>query len=53
MSNYLLDGLQNNNYLITGPLSIVPPEAIQEYRISTNNFSAEYGGTSGLFSRMQ
>ena len=47
-SNYLLDGLQNNNYLITGPLSIVPPEAIQEYRISTNNFSAEYGGTAGF-----
>jgi Carboxypeptidase regulatory-like domain/TonB-dependent Receptor Plug Domain len=47
-SKYLLDGLQNNNYLITGPLSIVPPEAIQEYRISTNNFSAEYGGTSGF-----
>ena len=24
------------------------PEAIQEYRISTNNFSAEYGRTSGF-----
>jgi Carboxypeptidase regulatory-like domain/TonB-dependent Receptor Plug Domain len=47
-SNYLLDGVENNNYLITGPLAVVAPEAIQEYRISTNNFSAEYGRTSGF-----
>jgi Carboxypeptidase regulatory-like domain/TonB-dependent Receptor Plug Domain len=47
-SNYLLDGLENNNYLITGPLATVAPEAIQEYRVSTNNFSAEYGRTSGF-----
>ncbi len=47
-SNFLLDGVENNNYLTTGPLNVVPPEAIQEYRISTNNFSAEYGRTSGF-----
>jgi hypothetical protein len=47
-SNYLLDGLENNNYLITGPLTTVAPEAIQEYRVSLNNFSAEYGRTSGF-----
>src|SRR5579883_1480423 len=47
-SNFLLDGVENNNYLITGPLVTVAPEAIQEYRISTNNFSAEYGRTSGV-----
>lgn len=47
-SNYLLDGVSNNNYLITGPLSPVAPEAIQEYRISTNNYSAEYGQTAGF-----
>ena len=47
-SNFLLDGVENNNYLITGPLITVAPEAIQEYRVSTNNFSAEYGRTSGF-----
>jgi hypothetical protein len=47
-SNFLLDGLENNNYLITGPLVTVAPEVIEEYRISTNNFSAEYGRTSGF-----
>jgi hypothetical protein len=47
-SNYLLDGLENNNYLITGPLTAEAPESVQEYRISTNNYSAEYGRTSGF-----
>ncbi len=47
-SNFLLDGVENNNYLVTGPLSPVAPEAVQEYRISTNNYSAEYGQTNGF-----
>lgn len=46
-SNFLLDGLDNNNQLITGVQAVVAPEAVQEYRISTNNFSAEYGWTTG------
>ena len=47
-SNFLMDGLENNNYLITGPLVTVAPEMVQEYRFSTNNFSAEYGRTGGF-----
>jgi hypothetical protein len=47
-SNFLLDGLENNNYTITGPLSPLPPEAMGEYRISTNNYSAEFGRTNGF-----
>src|SRR5258706_4263151 len=47
-SNFLLDGLENNNYLITGPLTTLAPELIQEYRVSINNFSAEYGRTAGF-----
>ena len=46
-SNFLLDGISNNNELVSGPLTALPPEAIQEYRVSISNFSAEYGGTSG------
>jgi hypothetical protein len=46
--SFLLDGLDNNNYLISGPYATLVPEAIGEYRISTNNFSAEYGRTSGF-----
>jgi hypothetical protein len=47
-SNFLLDGLENNNNLTTGNLIPVVPEQLQEYRISTSNFSAEYGRTSGF-----
>ena len=46
-TNFLLDGSENNNSLISGPLLTLPPEAIQEFRISTANFSAEYGRTAG------
>lgn len=47
-SNFLLDGLENNNSLVTGPLSTVAPEALQEYRVSTGSYSAEYGRSSGF-----
>ena len=46
-SNFMLDGLENNNYLVTGPLSALAPEAVQEYRVSFSSFSSEYGRTSG------
>lgn len=46
-SNFLVDGVEANFNLISGPVVSLPPEAAQEYRISTNNFSAEYGGASG------
>lgn len=47
-SNFLLDGVENNDHLLTGPLTVIAPEAVQEYRVSTNNYSAEYGRTSGF-----
>jgi hypothetical protein len=47
-SNYLLDGVENNNALVTGPLNVVAPESVQEYRISTSDYSAEFGRTSGF-----
>ncbi len=51
-SNFLLDGVDFNNRLITGPLLAPPPEAIREYRVSINNYSAEYGGTSGYLANV-
>ncbi|HEY6332279.1 MAG TPA: carboxypeptidase regulatory-like domain-containing protein, partial [Blastocatellia bacterium] len=47
-SNFLLDGVENNDTLLSGPQTTIAPEATEEYRISTNNFSAEYGGAAGL-----
>jgi hypothetical protein len=46
-SHFLLDGVDNNNLLVSGPLMSLAPEALQEYRVSTNAFSAEFGSTSG------
>ena len=46
-SNFRLDGLENNNHLVTGPLFSLSPEAVEEYRVSISSFSAEYGRTSG------
>lgn len=46
-ASFLLDGVETNFSLVSGPLLSVAPEATQEYRLSTNNFSAEYGGTAG------
>lgn len=47
-SNFLLDGVENNNFLVTGPAAAVAPEAVQEYRVSTANFTAEYGRSAGF-----
>ncbi len=47
-SSFLLDGVENNLYLTTGPMVIVAPEAMQEYRVSLANFTAEFGKTTGF-----
>jgi hypothetical protein len=47
-SNFLLDGAENNNFLLSGPLLTVAPESVAEFRFSTAGFSAEYGRTSGF-----
>jgi hypothetical protein len=47
-SNFLLDGAENNDTLLSGPLTVIAPEAVEEYRTSTNNFSAEFGRTGGF-----
>ena len=46
-SNYLLDGVDNNDLQVTGPAAKVSAEAVKEYRMSTNNFTAEFGRASG------
>ena len=51
-NNYLLDGIDNNSNLVdflngTG-YSVKPPvDAIQEFKVETNNYSAELGRSAG------
>ncbi len=43
----LLDGVENINLFDTSVALEVPQDAVQEYRIITNNFDAQYGRASG------
>jgi hypothetical protein len=47
-TNFLLDGLEANQHLLSGPILAASTEAIQEYRISASSYTAEFGGTSGF-----
>src|SRR5690242_4337524 len=47
-NNYLLDGIDNNSDTVdflngTNYVVLPPPDAIQEFRVQTSDFSAEYG----------
>ena len=47
-NNFLLDGATNNDTFNTGFVLRPPPDAIQEFKILTHAFSAEYGRNAGL-----
>ncbi len=42
-NNFLLDGLDNNEYGNGGVVALPPPDALQEFRIEENSMSAEFG----------
>ena len=51
-NNYLLDGIDNNSNLVdflngTAYAVLPPPDAIQEFKIQTSNYSAEIGRSAG------
>jgi outer membrane receptor protein involved in Fe transport len=45
--DYLLDGTSIQQIVFGGPAITPPPDAIQEFRIDTNSYPAEYGRISG------
>lgn len=46
-NNFMVDGIDNNNYQ-GGSVSQLPSvDSIQEFQVQTNNYSAEYGRNSG------
>lgn len=42
-NNFLLDGVDNNEFGLGGIIAMPPPDAIQEFRIEENSMSAEFG----------
>ena len=46
-TNYVLDGGSNNDHYTNGPNPMPNPDALQEFSVQTNSFSAEYGRTVG------
>ena len=46
-NNYTVEGVDNNDKSVTGPLVTVPNDAVDNFTILQNNFSAEFGHSSG------
>ena len=42
-NNFLLDGVDNNEFGLGGIIILPPPDAIQEFRTEENSMSAEFG----------
>jgi len=46
-NNYMVEGVDNNDKGVTGPLVYVPTDATQEFSILQNQVSAEFGHSTG------
>jgi hypothetical protein len=46
-NNFTVDGVDDNNLGVTGNNSTVIPDAVSEFALTTNQFSAEYGHSAG------
>jgi outer membrane receptor protein involved in Fe transport len=46
-NEYLLDGAPNTAAAQNQPVVFVNPDAVQEFKVETNNFSAQYGRAGG------
>jgi len=46
-NSFILDGVDNNDPIETGPQSVVIQDAVQEFSVVKNNFDAEFGQFAG------
>jgi hypothetical protein len=46
-NNFTIEGVDNNNKSVTGPLVFVPNDAVAEFSLLENQFSPEFGHSSG------
>jgi Carboxypeptidase regulatory-like domain len=46
-NNYTVEGVDNNNKGVTGPLFAIPNDAVDQFTVLQNQFSPEFGHSSG------
>jgi hypothetical protein len=46
-NNFTIEGVDNNNKSVTGPLVMVPNDAVSEFSVLQNQFSPDFGHSSG------
>jgi hypothetical protein len=46
-NNFVVDGVDDNDPINTGPQALVIQDAVQEFSLTKNNFDAEYGQFAG------
>jgi outer membrane receptor protein involved in Fe transport len=48
-NNFTIDGANNNDQSLSIPRQNLPPEAIGEFQLITNNFASEFGRNAGSY----
>jgi hypothetical protein len=46
-NNFTIEGIDNNNKAVTGPLIYIPNDSVENFTLITNQFSPEFGHSSG------
>jgi hypothetical protein len=46
-NNFTIEGVDNNNKTVTGPLVFIPNDAVAEFSVLQNQFSPDFGHSSG------
>ncbi|HEY7387752.1 MAG TPA: carboxypeptidase regulatory-like domain-containing protein, partial [Bryobacteraceae bacterium] len=46
-NNFTIEGVDNNDKAVTGPVVFVPNDSVEEFTLLQNQFSAEFGHSSG------
>jgi outer membrane receptor protein involved in Fe transport len=46
-NSFMIDGVDNNQFSVTGPQTTVIQDAVSEFTLLTNNYNAEFGSGSG------